>query len=50
MAEVTLTDVTKRFGDIIAVKDMNLVIEDGRSTSPPSTSSIRRRRRPSSSR
>jgi len=32
MAEVTLTDITKRFGDITAVKDLNLVIEDGKFT------------------
>jgi len=32
VAEVTLTDVSKRFGDLIAVKDLNLVIEDGKFT------------------
>ncbi len=32
MAEVTLNDVTKRFGDFTAVKDLNLVIEDGKFT------------------
>jgi energy-coupling factor transporter ATP-binding protein EcfA2 len=32
MAEVTLTDVTKRFGDITAVDNVNLVIEDGKFT------------------
>lgn len=29
MARVTLTDVTKRYDDIVAVDDMNVEIEDG---------------------
>jgi len=32
MAEVTLTDVTKRFGDFTAVDDISMVIEDGKFT------------------
>ena len=32
MAEVTLTNVTKRFGDFTAVDDLSMVIEDGKFT------------------
>jgi len=32
MAEVTLTDITKRFGDFTAVDDISMVIEDGKFT------------------
>ena len=32
MAEVTLTDITKRFGDFTAVNDVSMVIEDGKFT------------------
>jgi len=32
MAEVTLTDITKRFGDFAAVDDVSMVIEDGKFT------------------
>jgi len=32
MAEVTLTDITKRFGDFTAVDDVSMVIEDGKFT------------------
>jgi multiple sugar transport system ATP-binding protein len=32
MAEVTLTNVTKRFGDFTAVNDLSMVIEDGKFT------------------
>ncbi|HUT87526.1 MAG TPA: ATP-binding cassette domain-containing protein, partial [Candidatus Heimdallarchaeota archaeon] len=32
MAEVTLTDITKRFGDLTAVKDLTMCIEDGKFT------------------
>ena len=29
MAEVTLKGISKRFGDVVAVKDVNLEIADG---------------------
>jgi len=32
MAEVTLTNITKMFGDFTAVKDLSMVIEDGKFT------------------
>ena len=32
MAEVTLTNITKRFGDFTAVKDLTMCIEDGKFT------------------
>ncbi|MFC2106217.1 ATP-binding cassette domain-containing protein, partial [Candidatus Bipolaricaulota bacterium] len=32
MAEVTLTNVTKKFGDFTAVDDLSMVIEDGKFT------------------
>jgi len=32
MAEVTLTDITKRFGEFTAVDDVSMVIEDGKFT------------------
>lgn len=32
MAEVTLTNITKKFGDFVAVDDLSMVIEDGKFT------------------
>ena len=32
MAEVTLTNITKKFGDFTAVDDLSMVIEDGKFT------------------
>ena len=32
MAEVTLTNITKQFGDFTAVKDLSMIIEDGKFT------------------